>query len=73
MIVHEANLTGGFGAEVAARIGERLFSELNAPVRRLAPPDTRIPSSPGLQVALIPDAAAIVAAARELLEARATV
>jgi 2-oxoisovalerate dehydrogenase E1 component len=67
MIVHEANLTGGFGAEVAARIGERLFSELNAPVRRLAPPDVRIPSSPGLQAALIPDAAAIVAAAREVL------
>jgi len=67
LIVHEANLTGGFGAEVAARIGESLFSELKAPVRRLAPPDVRIPSAPGLQTAVIPGTAAIVAAARELV------
>ena len=69
LIVHEANLTGGFGAEVAARIGERLFSLLKAPIRRLATPDVRIPSAPALQAALIPGASAIVEAARELVEA----
>jgi 2-oxoisovalerate dehydrogenase E1 component len=69
LVVHEANLTGGFGAEVAARISERLFSLLRAPIRRLATPDARIPSAPALQAALIPGAGAIVKAARELVEA----
>ena len=68
LVVHEANLTGGFGAEVAARIGERFFSVLKAPIRRLATPDVRIPSAPALQTALIPGPSAIVEAARELVE-----
>ena len=67
LVVHEANLTGGFGAEVASRIGEQFFSQLKAPIRRLATPDVRIPSAPVLQAALIPRADAIVEAARELL------
>ena len=67
LIVHEANVTGGFGAEVTARISERQFFELKAPVMRLATPDMRIPASPILQGALIPDASVIVKAARQLL------
>jgi pyruvate/2-oxoglutarate/acetoin dehydrogenase E1 component len=69
LIVHEANVTGGFGAEVAARIGERLFAGLRAPIRRLATPDVRIPAAPVLRTALIPEASAIVDAARQLVEA----
>jgi 2-oxoisovalerate dehydrogenase E1 component len=69
LIVHEANLTGGFGAEVAARISERLFLLLRAPVKRVATPDVRIPSAPALQAALIPEASTIVGAARELISA----
>lgn len=67
LIVHEANETGGFGAEIASRISSRQFSALSAPVRRLATPDVRIPASPVLQEALIPNAGAIVVAARQLL------
>jgi 2-oxoisovalerate dehydrogenase E1 component len=67
LIVHEANLTGGFGAEVATRIGERLHSQLSAPVRRLATPDVRLPSAPVLQAALIADAGSIADAGRQLL------
>ncbi len=63
IVVHEANLTGGFGAEVTARIHARLFSQLNAPVTRIATPDTRIPSAPALQDALMPQATDIVQAA----------
>ena len=69
LIVHEANVTGGFGAEVAARIGEHLFAGLRAPVRRLAAPDVRIPAAPVLRTALIPEANAIVEAARQLVAA----
>jgi pyruvate/2-oxoglutarate/acetoin dehydrogenase E1 component len=66
-VVHEANLTGGFGAEIAARIGERFFEELDSPVRRLATPNVRIPSAPALQEALVPQVHDIVEAARRLV------
>jgi 2-oxoisovalerate dehydrogenase E1 component len=71
LIVHEANLTGGFGAEVLARLyahlpGKRLTAA------RLGTPDTRIPAAPNLQRELIPNAPRIVAALRELLETGTT-
>jgi 2-oxoisovalerate dehydrogenase E1 component len=63
LIVHEANRTGGVGAEIAARISE---SYRGARVRRLGAPDVRIPASPLLQAALLPKAAAILAVAKEM-------
>lgn len=66
LIVHEANRTGGFGGEIAAMIVEHAFQELRAPVARLATNDCRIPAAPHLQQALIPNASAIVNAARKL-------
>jgi 2-oxoisovalerate dehydrogenase E1 component beta subunit len=44
LIVHEDNLTGGYGAEVAAVIAGEGFTDLDAPVRRLAAPD--VPATP---------------------------
>jgi len=44
MVVHEDNLTGGFGAEVAAIIAEHAFGDLDGPVVRVAAPD--IPAMP---------------------------
>jgi 2-oxoisovalerate dehydrogenase E1 component len=66
LVVHEANRTGGFGAEISARIAETHLAELRAPVARLGTPDTRIPASPALQQSLIPGTDAIMAAARAL-------
>jgi 2-oxoisovalerate dehydrogenase E1 component len=66
IVAHEANLTGGFGAEIAARIGERHFGDLDAPVRRVGAPDARIPPTPALQGALLPSARSIERAAEEL-------
>lgn len=54
LIVHEANVTGGFGAEIAARVQEKHFRTLSAPVQRLGTPDARMPAAPHLQEALIP-------------------
>jgi 2-oxoisovalerate dehydrogenase E1 component len=67
IVAHEANLTGGFGAEVAARISERHFGVLTAPVRRVGAPDVRIPAAPALQQAVLPSADWLVDAAREML------
>lgn len=59
LVVHEANVTGGFGAEIAARVQEEHFANLSAPVRRLGVPDCRMPAASHLQEALIPDSARI--------------
>jgi 2-oxoisovalerate dehydrogenase E1 component len=66
LIAHEANVTGGFGAEIAARIGERHFGDLDAPVRRVGTPDVRLPAAPALQAALLPSADSIARAAERL-------
>lgn len=67
MVVHEANTTGGFGAEIAARINEGHFASLAGPVTRLGALDTRIPSAPSLQQSLLPSVATISQAARQLV------
>jgi len=67
LIAHEAVHTGGFGAEVAARVSHTLFGQLRAPVARVATADSRIPAAPQLQAALIPDAARIAQQAAQLL------
>ncbi|MGV3653570.1 MAG: alpha-ketoacid dehydrogenase subunit beta [Noviherbaspirillum sp.] len=72
MVVHEANVTAGFGAEIAARVHTELFGRLRAPVLRLGVPDCRIPAAPHLQEALIPDAGRIAAGCRQLLERAAS-
>jgi acetoin:2,6-dichlorophenolindophenol oxidoreductase subunit beta len=58
---------GGFGAEIAARIGSDLFDELDAPVTRVGCPFAPIPFAPELEQALLPGTADIVRAARSLL------
>jgi pyruvate/2-oxoglutarate/acetoin dehydrogenase E1 component len=66
LVVHEDNLTGGFGAEVAALIAQRAFEHLDAPVTRLAALDTPIPFTPVLEQEYLPTEEDILAAAREL-------
>ncbi len=69
VIAHDANLTGGFGAEIAARLHEQHGPGVIR-IRRVGSPDIRMPAAPLLQRALLPDAAAIVRAARSLVPAR---
>jgi 2-oxoisovalerate dehydrogenase E1 component len=48
-VLHEAPLTGGFGGELAATIGEELFEWLDAPVMRLGGLDMPVPFSKALE------------------------
>ncbi|TMF92294.1 MAG: 2-oxoisovalerate dehydrogenase [Chloroflexi bacterium] len=66
LVAHEAVLTSGIGAELAAWAAGELFYDLDAPVRRVAPPFSPVPYAPGLEHAWLPDAARIQAALREL-------
>ena len=66
VVVHEAPLTGGFGAEIAARIAERGLISLLAPIERVAGWDTVMPL-PRLEQNYLPGEARILAAARRIL------
>ncbi|MEJ2205117.1 MAG: dehydrogenase E1 component subunit alpha/beta [Gemmatimonadota bacterium] len=66
IIAHSACGFGGFGAEIAALVGERCFGALSAPIRRVAAAFTPVPRSEALVAAHTPGPGAIVRAAREL-------
>ena len=67
VIAHEAWLTGGYGAELSARIGEELFADLKSPVVRIGAARAPIPFSPPLESAVVPGTDAIVEAAVRVL------
>jgi len=67
LILHEAPLTGGAGAEFAARIAEKAFEYLDAPVKRIGALDVPTPYSPPLEAYVLPNKDKVVAAAKELL------
>ena len=66
LVLHEDNLSWGYGAEIAARIADELFEYLDAPVRRLASKDVFVPYHPIQEDAVLPQPADIVAAAKAL-------
>jgi len=55
VIVEEGCLTGGFGAEVAAIAAKEAFDYLDAPIERVAAPDTPVPFAPMLEQTVVPD------------------
>jgi len=67
IILHEAPLTGGAGAEFAARIAEKAFEYLDAPIKRVASLDVPTPYSPPLEEFYLPNKDKVITAARELL------
>ena len=67
LTVHEACLTGGFGAEVCAIVTEKAFDSLKKPVKRLAAPDSIIPFAPNLEDAFYPDTKKLEEAIRSMM------
>jgi 2-oxoisovalerate dehydrogenase E1 component beta subunit len=54
LILHEDNLTAGFGAELSARITEKAFEYLDAPILRVASADVPVPFAPDLEKEVLP-------------------
>jgi pyruvate/2-oxoglutarate/acetoin dehydrogenase E1 component len=67
VIVHEDTLTGGWGAEVAARAADECFEYLESPIKRIATLDVPAPAAPILEQAILPQTQAIVDTIRGLL------
>lgn len=68
IVAHEDTLTLGIGAEIAARLADRCFYDLDAPVIRVTAPDTPIPAAKTLEEAFVPSHARIEAAIREIVK-----
>jgi 2-oxoisovalerate dehydrogenase E1 component beta subunit len=68
LVLHEDTRTGGFGAEIVATIAEEAFEDLDAPIKRIAAPDTPVPFSPVLEKAFIPQVDDVVRGLKELAE-----
>jgi len=66
LIVHEDTRTGGIAGEIAALVCEGAFEDLDGPIARVTALDTPTPYSPPLEEHFLPNAAKIVAAAREM-------
>jgi 2-oxoisovalerate dehydrogenase E1 component len=67
LVVHEAPLFAGMGAEVAAQIADGAFESLDAPVRRVGARDCFVAFAPNLETAILPSVEEIAGAIRELL------
>src|SRR5215471_564505 len=68
IVAYEDMLSWGYGAELAARIADELFDELDAPVKRIAALDTFCGYHPQLEDVILPQTDDIVAAVTHLLE-----
>ena len=66
IVAYEDTRSWGYGAEIAARIADELFDELDAPVRRVAATDTFCAYHPKLEYAILPQSEDIVRAVRDL-------
>ncbi len=67
LIVHEAVLQGGIGAEIAAQIQEEAFDWLDAPVNRIGSPFMPVPASPTLESEFVPTLECITKTAEKML------
>jgi len=66
VVLHEAARRLGYGAEIAAVVGEECFWALDHPVVRVAAKNTPIPTSPRLEDAVLPQTAQVVDALRRV-------
>ena len=68
LVLHEDMVSWGYGAEIAARIADELFDQLDAPIRRLGSRDVFVAYHPSLEDATLPQPDDILKAMKELSE-----
>jgi 2-oxoisovalerate dehydrogenase E1 component len=68
LVAYEDTLSWGYGAEIAARIADQLFDQLDAPVRRVAAKDVFVAYQPILEDAILPQAEDLLRAMKELTD-----
>jgi 2-oxoisovalerate dehydrogenase E1 component len=68
IVAYEDMLSWGYGAELAARIADELFDELDAPVRRIAAMDTFCGYHPHLEDAILPQSDTVIASVKKLMD-----
>ncbi len=68
IVAHEDMLSWGYGAEIAARIADELFDELDAPVKRVAAKDTFVAYQPMLEDEILPQPEHIYQAIAKLMK-----
>jgi len=66
VVLHEAPRRLGYGAEIAAEIGEQCFWHLDQPVTRIGARNTPIPTSPPLEDAMLPSTAQVIDTVRRV-------
>jgi pyruvate/2-oxoglutarate/acetoin dehydrogenase E1 component len=67
VIVEEDHLTGGWGAEVAARVADSCIGFLQGPIKRVAAPDTPVPFAPVMENYYIPSVERIVETVKQIV------
>jgi 2-oxoisovalerate dehydrogenase E1 component len=68
IVAHEDTMSFGYGAEIAARVGDELFHDLDAPVKRIAAMDTFVAYQPALEDVILPQAEHLYQAMLEMAE-----
>lgn len=68
LICHEEQKTSGFAGEIAARVNEECFEDLDAPILRVASLDTHVAYCPALEEEILPQVSHVEAKLREILE-----
>jgi len=67
LITHEAHITGGIGAEIAAIVATEAIGYLDAPIERVCAPNIPVPYSPPLEQHYLPQVEDIIGAARQMM------
>src|SRR4051794_268279 len=68
IVAHEDTLSWGYGAEIAARIADELFDDLDAPVKRVAAMDTFVAYQPALEDVILPQSSHLFEAMQQMAE-----
>jgi 2-oxoisovalerate dehydrogenase E1 component len=68
IVAHEDVLSWGYGAEIAARIADELFHDLDAPVKRVAAMDTFVAYQPALEDVILPQSSDLFEAMQQMAE-----